>query len=427
MRVLVVGNGGREHALAWKIKQSPRVDTLFIAPGNGGTAFEGINVPISAGDIDSLVAFARKEHIDLVVAGPELPLTSGITDAMAKAGIRCFGPSKWCAQIEGSKSFAKSILEEAGVPTAAYGAFTNAEEAKEYIRKQGAPIVVKADGLAAGKGVVVAQTESEALDAVDMIMGGDAFGEAGSKVVIEEFLEGEEVSLLAFCDGEYIVPLPSAQDHKAAYDGDKGANTGGMGAYSPAPILPDSNLATMADTVIQPILREMKRQGHPYVGILYAGLMMTLDGPKVLEYNARFGDPECEPLLMRLDCDLVDVMMACITGTLSSVPVKISSKAALGVVIAAEGYPAKYEKGIPISGIEQAEEDGAKVFHAGTSFINGELVSSGGRVLCVTALGDSLKEAQQNAYKAVGSIRMERSRFRSDIGAKGLRHLNGEL
>jgi len=424
MRVLIIGSGGREHALAWKLRQSPKVETIIVAPGNGGTALEGENRPVDAGDIAGLVELARKEAVDLVVPGPEQPLTGGVVDAMQAAGIPCFGPSRWCAQLEGSKSFAKRIIEQAGVPTASYKTFTSRDAAVAYVREKGAPIVIKADGLAAGKGVVVAHTLEEALAAIDMIMGKKAFGEAGATVLVEECLVGEEVSLLAFCDGETALPLPSAQDHKAAYDNDTGPNTGGMGAYSPAPILPDASLERMADIVIRPILREMKRQGHPFVGVLYAGLMMTKDGPKVLEYNTRFGDPECQPLLMRLNGDLLDVIQACINGRLAEVRLAINPQPAVGVVIAAEGYPGAYAKGMPIDGISDAEKNGAKVFQAGTSVREGRTVASGGRVLCVTALGDSLDTACACAYEAVRRVRMEKSRFRSDIAQKGLRRLH---
>ena len=315
MRILVIGSGGREHALVWKLKQSPRVSEVFVAPGNGGTAREGaINVAVDAGDLDGLVELARKEKIDLVVPGPELPLTKGITDRMREAGIPCFGPDAYCACLEGSKAFAKDVMNRAGVPTAHSQVFTDPDKAKNAVVKLGAPLVVKADGLAAGKGVVVAKTTQEALDAVDDIMCKRAHGAAGAKLVIEEFLVGEEASFLCLCDGKTAVPLPSAQDHKAAYDGDQGPNTGGMGAYSPAPILPYNEAEAMADTVIRPILAALAKDGHPFVGVLYAGLMMTADGPKVLEYNTRFGDPECQPLLMRLEGDLVQIMLDCIEG-----------------------------------------------------------------------------------------------------------------
>ena len=425
MRVLIIGSGGREHALAWKLRQSPRVDSVIIAPGNAGTAKEGDNVAVAPDDIAGLVTLAKEQRADLVIPGPELPLTLGVVDAMREAGIPCFGPDRWCAQLEGSKAFAKRIMEQAGVPTASCKIFDDAAAAAAFVRSAGAPLVVKADGLAAGKGVVVARTEQEALDAIDMIMGRKAFGDAGSSVVIEEFLEGEEVSLLAFCDGKTALALPSAQDHKAAFDGDTGPNTGGMGAYSPAPILPDDQLEAMTDMVIRPILREMARQGHPFTGILYAGLMMTAKGPKVLEYNVRFGDPECQPLLMRLDSDLVEIIETCLAGQLDKLHLQINPKAALGVGIAAEGYPGSYGKGMPIDGLEEAEALGAKVFHAGTALRDGKPVASGGRVLCVTALGDTLASAGASAYAAVAKVRMPQSRFRSDIGQKGLRRQAG--
>lgn len=424
MRVLVIGSGGREHALVWKLKQSPLVDEVYAAPGNGGTAREGaVNIDIRADDIAGLVTFARREEIGLVVPGPELALTLGITDAMKEAGIPCFGPDGYCARLEGSKAFAKDIMQRAGVPTAACAIFEDLDAARAHVQKVGAPLVVKADGLAAGKGVVVAQTTEEALAALDDIMGRKAFGAAGSRVVIEECLIGEEASFLCLCDGLRAVPLPSAQDHKAVYDGDKGPNTGGMGAYSPAPILPDEDAERMADLVARPILRELAKDGHPFVGVLYAGLMMTADGPKVLEYNTRFGDPECQPLLMRLDGDLVDIMQAALAGDLSAVPVRQKPESALGVVVCAKGYPQSYPKGMPIEGLNEAEADGAKVFHSGTVIENGVCKANGGRVLCVTALGKTLAEAQAKAYKAVDKIRMPDSFHRSDIGDKGIRRL----
>ena len=424
MRVLVIGSGGREHALVWKLKQSPLVDEVYAAPGNGGTAREGaVNIDIRADDIAGLVTFARREEIGLVVPGPELALTLGITDAMKEAGIPCFGPDGYCARLEGSKAFAKDIMQRAGVPTAACAVFEDLDAARAHVQNVGAPLVIKADGLAAGKGVVVAQTTEEALAALDDIMGRKAFGAAGSRVVIEECLIGEEASFLCLCDGLRAVPLPSAQDHKAVYDGDKGPNTGGMGAYSPAPILPDADAERMADLVARPILRELAKDGHPFVGVLYAGLMMTADGPKVLEYNTRFGDPECQPLLMRLDGDLVDIVQAALAGDLSAVPVRQKPESALGVVVCAKGYPQSYPKGMPIEGLDEAEADGAKVFHSGTVIENGVCKANGGRVLCVTALGKTLAEAQAQAYKAVDKIRMPDSFHRSDIGDKGIRRL----
>ena len=424
MRVLVIGSGGREHALVWKLKQSPLVDEVYAAPGNGGTAREGaVNIDIRADDIAGLVTFARREEIGLVVPGPELALTLGITDAMKEAGIPCFGPDGYCARLEGSKAFAKDIMQRAGVPTAACAVFEDLDAARAHVQNVGAPLVVKADGLAAGKGVVVAQTTEEALAALDDIMGRKAFGAAGSRVVIEECLIGEEASFLCLCDGLRAVPLPSAQDHKAVYDGDKGPNTGGMGAYSPAPILPDADAERMADLVARPILRELAKDGHPFVGVLYAGLMMTADGPKVLEYNTRFGDPECQPLLMRLDGDLVDIMQAALAGDLSAVPVRQKPESALGVVVCARGYPQSYPKGMPIEGLDEAEADGAKVFHSGTVIENGVCKANGGRVLCVTALGKDLKDAQKRAYEGLDHLSMEHSQFRSDIGLKGLKRL----
>lgn len=428
MRVLIVGAGGREHALAWKLNRRTgahdAVEALFIAPGNAGTAQEGQNVPIAVDDVEELVAFALREKIDLVIPGPELPLTLGLVDAMQVAGVAAFGPSKWCAQLEGSKAFAKRIMEQAGVPTAPCGVFTEHSKATAFVREHGAPIVIKADGLAAGKGVIVAKSEAEALDALEQIMGRHEFGAAGDTVVIEAFLQGEEVSLLAFCDGETALPLPSAQDHKAACDGDTGPNTGGMGAYSPAPILPDSQLEAMTDLAIRPILREMKRQGHPFTGILYAGLMITESGPMVLEYNVRFGDPECQPQLMRLQSDVVELMQQCMAGTLQGRTLRVSPEAAVGVVMAAEGYPGPYAKHMLIEGLAEADAlPGCKVFQAGTVPDSGQIRANGGRILCVTALGADLADAQTRAYQAVKLVRMDKCHYRTDIASKGLRRL----
>ncbi len=329
MRILVIGSGGREHALTWKLRQCRGVEQIYVAPGNGGTAGIATNIPIAVSDIDALVSFAREKSIDLVVPGPELPLTLGVVDAMVSAGIPCFGPSAACARLEGSKSYAKEVMAAAGVPTAAAGVFTDLGSARRFAAEHGAPLVVKADGLASGKGVIVAMTQAEVDDALALMFQENAFGSASSKVVIEEFLRGEEVSLLCFCDGERALPLPSAQDHKAVFDGDAGPNTGGMGAYSPAPVLPDSELGSMADITVRPILAEMARRGTPFKGILYAGLMMTDDGPKVLEYNVRFGDPECQPLLMRLRSDLAGLMLACATGALRGQDLAIHSRSPL--------------------------------------------------------------------------------------------------
>lgn len=428
MRILVIGSGGREHALVWKLGQSPSVTEILVAPGNGGTAAEGArNVPVAADDMDGLVELARREKVDLVVPGPELPLTLGIVDRMREASIPCFGPDAYCARLEGSKAFAKDIMRRAGVPTAACEIFTDADKARAYVEAKGAPLVIKADGLAAGKGVVVAHTTEEALEAVEDIMRRRAFGAAGDQVVIEECLIGEEASFLCFCDGKTVVPLPSAQDHKAVFDGDKGPNTGGMGAYSPAPVLPDGEAQRMADLVARPILRELAADGHPFVGILYAGLMMTPDGPRVLEYNTRFGDPECQPLLMRLEGDLPAVMLACVEGRLDPASLSYTSRTALGVVVAAKGYPGSYPKGMPIRGLAEADAlPGVKVFHSGTSLKDGEIVSSGGRVLCVTALGDTLAGARDAAYAALKKIDMPDSQYRSDIGQKGIHRLAGK-
>lgn len=422
MRILIIGSGGREHALAWKLKQSPKVAEIFVAPGNGGTAAEAKNIAISDADIPALLAFALENKIDFVIPGPELPLTLGIVDAMKAAGIACFGPSEACARLEGSKAFAKEIMQAAGVPTASCGVFTSLADARAFVMQHDAPLVVKADGLAAGKGVIIAHTKGEALDALESMFTANAFGEAGHTVVVEEFLVGEEVSLLCFCDGVTALALPSAQDHKAAFDNDQGPNTGGMGAYSPAPILLDSDLDSMADIAVRPVLREMARRGTPFTGILYAGIMMTANGPKVLEYNVRFGDPECQPLLMRLQNDLLDVMQHCVDGRLAEVSLQLDPRAAIGVVIVAEGYPGAYAKGMLITHLSDAEKH-AKVFQAGTRLEGEALVSSGGRVLCVTALGESLAIAREHAYAGVACVRMEKSRYRTDIAVKGLKRL----
>ena len=424
MDLLVVGGGGREHAIIKKLKENPVVETIYALPGNGGIAADAVCVPqISATDIGAIVDFAVSHAVGFAVVAPDDPLALGCVDALHAAGIPCFGPDARAARIESSKVFAKDLMKKYHIPTARYEVFDTPAAALAYLKTASFPIVIKADGLAAGKGVVVAQTKEEALEALDQIMGG-VFGAAGSRVVIEEFLVGEEVSLLAFCDGKTALPLPSAQDHKAVFDGDTGPNTGGMGAYSPAPIVPDAELEKMADIAIRPILAEMARQGHPFTGILYAGLMMTKDGPKVLEYNVRFGDPECEPLLMRLESDLLEIMDACIDGRLDEVKLSIRPESALGVVIAAEGYPGSYPKGMEIKGIDAVDAlPDTKVFQAGTKREGSRTLSSGGRVLCVTALGKGLAEAQKRAYEAVAKIDMEKSQHRSDIGAKGLRRL----
>jgi len=422
MNVLLVGSGGREHALAWKLSQSPFVEKLYAAPGNGGTALVAENVPIRDADVDALVAFARQNAIGLVVAGPEAPLVAGLADALALAGIPCFGPDMYAARLEGSKVFAKEIMRRAGVPTADCRVFTDVDVAMAHILERRLPMVVKADGLAAGKGVVVAKSYGQAMEAVTQMMIQRAFGPAGDTVIIEDCLIGEEASFLAFCDGKTVVPMPSCQDHKAVGEGDTGPNTGGMGAYCPAPVLPDSEWKRMAKLVIEPITAALAEDGHPFKGVLYAGLMMTESGPMVLEYNVRFGDPECQPLLMRLDADLARIMLACSTGRLEPSMVAWKLQTALCVVMAAKGYPGDYPKGMTIKGLEEAEkEPGCKVFVAGAAEKNGALVTTGGRVLGVTALGDDLAKAQKNAYQAARAITFDNAYFRRDIGAKGLK------
>jgi len=425
MNVLVIGSGGREHALCWKLAQNSRVTRVFAAPGNGGTAREATNVPVKDDDIPGLIALAKAESVGLVVVGPEAPLAAGIVDAMTAENIPCFGPCAYAAQLEGSKAFSKMVMRAAGVPTADFEVFDDPEAAKAYIRKQGAPLVVKADGLAAGKGVVVAKTVDEALAAIDDMMTAKSFGTAGARVVVEAALIGEEASFLAFCDGENFALLPSAQDHKAVGEGDTGPNTGGMGAYSPAPVLPQEKYAETAELVIRPILKHLATAGHPFKGVLYAGLMFTPSGPMVLEYNVRFGDPECQPLLMRLDGDLLDIMFACIEGKLTPDMVRVKPETALCVVIAAPGYPGSYPKGMEITGLDEADQCSrsdarVKVFQAGTAVREGKTVTSGGRVLGVTALGADLAEAKKRAYDAVATVGFDGCYFRRDIGDKGI-------
>ncbi len=421
MKVLVIGSGGREHALCWKLSQNPGVDKVIAAPGNGGTAEVAQNVPVKDDDIQGLIALAKAEKVGLVVVGPEAPLVLGMADACAKEGIPCFGPDAFAAQLEGSKAFAKNVMRDAGVPTAAFGVFTDIEAATAYVKSHGAPLVVKADGLAAGKGVVVAKTVEEALEALDDMMVKKSFGAAGATVVVEDALQGEEASFLAFCDGENFALLPSAQDHKAVGEGDTGPNTGGMGAYSPAPVLPQEKYAETAELCIRPILKRLAELGHPFKGVLYAGLMFTKSGPMVLEYNVRFGDPECQPLLMRLDADLVRIMLACAGGTLTPDMLRVRPETALCVVIAAPGYPGSYPKGMEITGLAKADAlPGVKVFQAGTAVKDGKTVTSGGRVLGVTALGPTLAQAKKLAYEAVAKVGFEGCYFRRDIGDKGI-------
>ncbi len=418
MRILVVGGGGREHALCWAIAASPLCDALYCAPGNAGIAREATCVPIGAEDLDALVVFARDQSIDFVVVGPEAPLVAGLADRLDEAGIRVFGPSAAAAVLEGSKGFAKDLCANHGIPTGAYGRFTDAAEAKAYLRRQGAPIVVKADGLAAGKGVVVAASLEEAEAAVDAALGDGVFGAAGSELVIEDFLEGEEASFFALVDGETALPLVSAQDHKQVGEGDTGPNTGGMGAYSPAPVMTPRMEARVFDEIIQPTVQAMREEGRPYRGVLYAGLMITADGPKVIEYNVRFGDPEFQVLILRLMSDLLPALVATSDGVLGTFGLRWYDEAVLSVVMATRGYPGAYGKGSRIRGVERAEADeDVVVFHAGTKAgEDGALLASGGRVLDVTARGATVAEAQARAYRAVDTIDWPEGFCRRDIG-----------
>lgn len=419
--ILLLGSGGREHALAKKLAESPRCGTLYIAPGNGGTLQEGVNVALAEDDPEAVAAFAREEGIGLVVIGPEAPLVAGVADAVRAAGIACFGPGAEGAQMEGSKRFSKELMERAGIPTAAYGSFTDEEAALAYVREQGAPLVVKADGLAAGKGVVVATEQEQAEEAVRECFAG-AFGDAGSTVVIEECLTGPECSLLAFTDGKTVRPMATAQDHKRALEGDRGPNTGGMGVYSPVPIVTDEELAVMKQVMVDTVA-ELAAEGIDYRGCLYGGFMLTPEGPKVLEFNARFGDPETQVILPRLKNDLVDVMFACAEQRLDEVELSWRDEWAVAVVLTSAGYPGSYEKGKVITGVEDADAlDGVTVYHAGTAVTDtGELVTSGGRVLAVTALGDTFEAARDLAYAACEKIDFEGKTLRHDIGLKALR------
>lgn len=423
MKILIVGSGGREHALAWKVKQSSKVSSVFVAPGNAGTALEaGIdNVEIQVDDIAGLLNFAQAREIDLTIVGPEVPLVKGIVDQFSAAGLACFGPTAAAAQLEGSKSFCKDFMARHGIPTAAYQTFTDAAEAVAYIRQQGAPIVVKADGLAAGKGVIVAQTEQEAIDAVEDMLSGNSFGEAGHRVVVEEFLAGEEASFIVIADGLHALPMATSQDHKARDNGDSGPNTGGMGAYSPAPVVTVEIHQRVMDEVINPTLKGMSQDGHDYTGFLYAGLMIGKNGSiKVLEYNCRFGDPETQPIMMRLQSDLVDLVQAALNQTLDQVTTEWDPRPALGVVLAAGGYPDDYAKGNVISGLPTEDSQERKVFHAGTKQSNGNVVTAGGRVLCACALGDDIADAQQKAYQLCDQISWQDVYYRTDIGFKAI-------
>jgi len=423
MKVLVIGGGGREHALAWKLSQSPKCSEVFVAPGNPGTANEPniSNVDIKVEDTTGLVKFAQENDIELTVVGPEVPLVMGVVDAFEAAGLRCFGPSKAAAELEASKSFTKDFLARHKIPTADYQVFTEVEPAKNYIKQQGAPIVVKADGLAAGKGVIVAMTEQQAIDAVEDMLSGNAFGDAGHRVVIEEFMVGEEASFIVMVDGENILPLATSQDHKARDNGDKGPNTGGMGAYSPAPVVTDSVYQRIMQEVIEPTVKGMAADGRPYTGFLYAGLMIDDAGsPKVVEYNCRFGDPETQPILMRLQSDLVELCEAALDSRLNEAEANWDKRAAVGVVMAAGGYPDAYNKGDAISGIADAESNGNKVFHAGTAAKDDQVVTAGGRVLCVTALGETVAQAQASAYQSLEKISWKDAYFRTDIAYRAV-------
>ena len=422
MKVLVIGGGGREHALAWKLKQSAGVEEVLVAPGNAGTANEpGLrNVDVSADDSQGLLAMAQREGIGFTVVGPEVPLVAGLVDDFKAAGLTCFGPSKAAAQLEGSKAFSKDFLQRHKIPTAAHATFTDEQAACDYVRAQGAPIVVKADGLAAGKGVVVAATEDEALAAVSDMLAGNAFGEAGHKVVIEEFLQGEEASFICLCDGATAIPFASSQDHKARDDGDKGPNTGGMGAYSPAPVVTAEVHENVMRQVIEPTLAGMAKDGMPYVGFLYAGLMIDAEGqPKVIEFNCRFGDPEAQPVMMRLQSDLLQACQAAVAGRLAESQLHFDPRVALGIVMAAGGYPQQYDRGDVISGLDKELAD-TKIFHAGTRMQDGEVVTEGGRVLCVVGLGDNAALAQARAYERVDLIGWRNRYFRKDIGHRAI-------
>ena len=423
MRVLVVGGGGREHALAWKLIQSPTCEQVYVAPGNPGTAAEPNvdNVDIAVEDIPGLVTFAKNNDIGLTIIGPEIPLVMGIVVAFAKEGLRCFGPSKEAAQLEASKSFTKNFLARHSIPTADYQVFSDVAPAIAYIKDQGTPIVVKADGLAAGKGVIVAMTEQEAIIAVEDMLSGNAFGEAGHSVVIEEFMTGEEASFIVMVDGENILTLATSQDHKARDNGDKGPNTGGMGAYSPAPVVTAEVHARIMAEVIEPTVKGMAADGRPYTGFLYAGLMIDSDGsPRVVEYNCRFGDPETQPILMRLQSDLIPLCEAALDGRLNTVDAQWDNRTAVGVVLAAGGYPEAYRKGDVITGFDGIDSNDCKIFHAGTALQDNQVVTAGGRVLCATSLGSTVSEAQSRAYKMIASVNWENMYYRTDIGYRAI-------
>ena len=421
MKVLVVGSGGREHALCWAIAKSPKCKELICAPGNAGIADIARCVDVGADDVPALVALAKSEKVGLVVIGPEAPLVAGLADRLEDAGIKAFGPSAAAAAIEGSKGMMKDLCAHYNIPTADYARFDEPDGAKEYIRAHGAPIVVKADGLAAGKGVILCRNENEAYAAIDHIMVEEAFGNAGAEVVVEEFMTGEEASFFAIVDGEHALPLVAAQDHKAVFDGDQGPNTGGMGAYSPAPVVDAAMSKRIMDEIILPTIRGMAQDGNPYKGVLFAGLMINEAGPRLIEYNCRFGDPECQPIMSRLNSDLLEVLLAAVDGKLDTVKLKWSRNSALTVVMAANGYPGPYDKNTEINGIEQAEKiSGVKVFHAGTKSENGRVLAIGGRVLGVTATGKSIEVAQKKAYDAISRIDWPGGFNRTDIGWRAI-------
>ena len=423
MKILVIGGGGREHALAWKAAQSANVHKVFVAPGNAGTAHEPKleNVDISATDIDKLLDFAKNNDIVLTIVGPEAPLVLGIVDTFQNAGLACFGPSKGAAQLEGSKAFTKDFLARHNIPTGAYGNFTDIDQAVAYVEKVGAPIVVKADGLAAGKGVILAQTKDDAISAIKDMLAGNAFGDAGHRVVIEEFLYGEEASFIVMVDGKNVLALATSQDHKARDNGDTGPNTGGMGAYSPAPVVTPEIHQRIMKEVIEPTVNGMAAEGNPYTGFLYAGVMVAPDGtPKVLEYNCRFGDPETQPIMMRLKSDLVELCLAALDGKLDTQKADWDERCSVGVVLAAGGYPDAYQKGDEIHGLPKEEYPDKKVFHAGTAEKDGKIVTNGGRVLCAVALGDTVTQAQAEAYKLVKQISWNNVYYRTDIGHRAI-------
>lgn len=418
MKILVIGSGGREHALVWKLAQSAKVSKIYCAPGNGGIAAQAECVPIEATDVDRLVQFAKEKNVNLTVVGPEAPLLQGIVDRFQAEGLAIFGPKRKAANLEGSKRFAKEIMEKYRIPTASFRSFTDPHEAKRYVRQQGAPIVVKADGLAAGKGVVVARTVEEAEQAIEDAMEKKVFGDAGNEVVIEEYLSGPEFSLMAFMDGTVVKPMVVAQDHKPVYNGNQGPNTGGMGAYSPVPQIPPRMVEQAVETILEPMAQALRKEGIEYKGVLYAGLMLTDEGPKVIEFNARFGDPETQAVLPRLQTDLVDVLMAVIDGHLADISLQWSDQASVCVILAAGGYPGTYEKGNPIAGISGQESGETIVFHSGTKRENGQIVTNGGRVLGVAALGESIDEAREKVYRRIEEVSFKEMHYRTDIADK---------